>query len=207
MTSRIDLAGRRFGRWTVLSYAGNSQWFCKCQCGTQKKVHGGSLRSGQTHGCVKCHLERGNRRTHGQKRTRLYNIWCGMKARCQNPNEPAYPRYGGRGISVCDQWRHSFEVFRDWALAHGYEDHLTIDRTRNNGPYEPDNCRWATYTEQNRNRRDNKPIIYQGETLLISELAERYQLPADVVKNRIRRYGWPIEKAISTPVRPRASGR
>lgn len=203
MSKRLDLTGQRFGRWLVLSYAGGSKWACRCDCGTEKAVHGSSLRRGISNGCIKCHPAIGNRRTHGEKRTRLYTIWSRMIGRCENSNDEGFPRYGGRGIRVCAEWRQSFEAFRDWALASGYTDRLTIDRRENDGDYEPGNCRWATYTEQNRNRRDNKPIVYQGETVLISELAERHGLPADVVKNRIRRYGWPIEKALSTPVQPR----
>lgn len=123
-----------------------------------------------------------------------------MIGRCENPKDAAYPRYGGRGVKVCAEWRASFETFREWALVNGYSATLTIDRRDNDGAYEPENCRWATYTEQNRNRRNNKPIIYKGETVLIPELAERHGLPADIVKNRIHRYGWSIEKAIGTPV-------
>lgn len=204
MSKRIELAGQRFGRWTVLSYAGAQKWHCRCACGTEKAVYGSSLRAGRSAGCLKCHPALGNRRTHGQSKTRLYNIWCGMIARCENPNERAFSIYGGRGVSVCAKWRASFESFRDWAIANGYSDVLTIDRYPNNsGDYEPGNCRWATYTEQNRNRRDNNPIVYQGRLVLISELAEKYDMPADVVKNRIRRYGWTIEDALTTPVRPR----
>ncbi len=137
---------------------------------------------------------------HGQKRTRLYAIWSGMIARCENPKERAYPRYGGRGIAIHPAWRVDFLEFKSWAEANGYADHLTLDRKDNDGPYAPLNCRWATYIEQNRNRRDNKPVIYKGETVLIPVLAERHGLPADIVKNRIARYGWTIESALTTPV-------
>lgn len=205
MTKRVDMAGRRIGRWLVLSYTSNRKWLCRCDCGLEKEVDGGSLRAGRSAGCIKCHTAEGTRETHGQKRTRLYSIWSGMIARCENSNEPAYMRYGGRGIVICAHWRATFEAFRDWALANGYADHLTLDRENNDGNYEPANCRWSTYTEQNRNRCNNRPIRYLGGTILIPELAERCDLPADVLKNRIRRYGWPIERAISTPVRKRRS--
>lgn len=203
MSARIDMVGQRFGRWTVLSYSGNRTWRCRCDCGTEKNVHGASLRRGATQGCISCHPALGNRLTHGEKRTRLYTIWSGMIDRCENPNADAYPRYGGRGITVCQEWRSSFEVFRDWAHSNGYADHLTIDRIENADGYRPGNCRWATYAQQNRNYGRNNPIEYQGRTVLIGDLAAEHGLPADIVKNRIRRYGWTIEKALSTPVLPK----
>jgi len=207
MTARIDLTGAHFGRWTILSHCGGKKWLCRCACGAEKKVDGSSLRAGRSAGCIKCHTATGTRRTHGGKGSRLYTIWSRMIGRCENPKDAAYNRYGGRGINVCHEWRNSFEAFRNWALTNGYAQDLTIDRKNNNGHYEPNNCRWATYTEQNRNRRDNKSIVYMGERLLIPELAERHGLPADIVKNRIRRYGWSIERAISTPVGPRGGPR
>lgn len=207
MTAKIDIGGLRFGRWVVVAHAGLRLWFCHCDCGTEKAVDAGSLRSGRSSGCIKCHPGRSNRRTHGEKRTRLYNIWSGMKARCENPNEAAYPRYGGRGIMVCTEWRSDFVAFRAWALENGYSPELTIDRRENDLGYSPSNCRWRTYTEQNRNRRNHKPVMFNGKSVLISELADRYGLPADILKNRITRYGWSIEKAISTPVQPRGGAR
>jgi hypothetical protein len=124
-----------------------------------------------------------------------------MINRCENPNSEAYPRYGGRGISICSQWRLSFEDFRDWAIANGYTETLTIDRFPNqDGNYEPANCRWATYAEQNRNSSRNRPVKYQGREVLVCDLAKRVGIPQDILKNRIFRYGWPVEEAVSTPV-------
>lgn len=140
---------------------------------------------------------------HGGKGERLYNIWCKMRARCLRLADPAYPRYGGRGIRVAPEWLNDFAAFRSWAEAHGYEPHLTIDRINNDGHYEPGNCRWSTYAEQNRNYSRNRPILWRGEYRLIGDIAEEHGLPPDVVKNRVRRYGWPIAKALSTPVAPR----
>lgn len=203
MTAHLPLEGKRFGRWSVLSYAGDRKWLCRCDCGTAKTVDGHSITRGLSTGCLGCRPNQSHRRTHGERKTRLYNIWCGMKTRCLNQKDAAYPRYGGRGITICRAWIDSYEAFRDWAMANGYRPHLTIDRENNDGHYEPDNCRWATYAEQNRNYRRNRPIFYGGRHVLIGDLAAEKGLPADVVKNRVRRYGWPIAKALNTPVKPR----
>jgi hypothetical protein len=201
MTRRFIILDEQFGRWTVLSYAGQRYWKCRCQCGTVKEVCGSTLRRGTSTGCLKC--KKGRNPKHGGRRTRLYTIWCRMIGRCENPNDPAFGRYGDRGIKIYRAWRQSFVTFREWAVAHGYTAHLTLDRIDNDKGYGPDNCRWATYKQQNRNRRDNRPIRYYGRLVLISELAERAALPADVVKNRIRRYGWSVRRALKTPVAKR----
>lgn len=201
MTARIDISGKKFGRWTVISYSGNRMWKCVCACGTQKNVDGGSIKAGKTNGCIKCNPGKGNRKTHGQSGSRLYKVWESMIARCYNLHNCAYDRYGARGIIVCEKWKY-FETFYAWALSSGYQSHLTIDRWPNQkGNYEPENCRWATHAEQNRNYSRNRYINYNGRQVLACDLAEEFGLPQDVLKNRIFRYNWPIEKAISVPVR------
>ena len=156
--------GEKYGRLTVLEKTSKKQgtnylYKCKCDCGNIKLVSSGRLGiSTFSCGCYKieCH------RTHNESRTRLYNIWIGMKSRCCNPDNPRYHSYGGRGICICDEWRDSFEKFRDWAYLNGYSEHYTIDRINNNGDYEPQNCRWATDTAQVRNRNPYGEIPYDG---------------------------------------------
>ena len=200
MTARIEMEGQRFGKWTVISYAGSQKWTCRCDCGVERLVDGRSVRHGRSSGCASCREGAHPPVKHGGAGTRLYNIWCGMKARCLNANEPAFERYGARGITICDEWENDFAAFQTWAMSNGYTDNLTIDREDNDGPYSPTNCRWATYAEQNRNYGRNVWIEYEGRRVLIGDLAAEHGLPADLVKNRVRRYGWSIEKALSTPV-------
>lgn len=159
-----ELTGMKFGRWTVIGRAennkkGNTMWHCRCECGKQAIIVGYSLTRGRSKSCGCYHSERVSqankdlKTTHGEKKTRLYRIWKGMKQRCFNPNDKDYEKYGGRGITICDEWKEDFCKFKSWALASGYAQELSIDRIENNGNYEPSNCRWATQSQQNSNRR------------------------------------------------------
>ena len=127
-------------------------------------------------------------------KTRLYSIWDGMKQRCHNPNNKRYFSYGGRGIYVCDEWKNDYKSFEKWALSHGYQEHLTIDRIDNDKGYSPENCRWATRREQYDNLRKTLKINGECARILSIKLGGTKSLVTTRIKNN-----WPIEKAISTP--------
>lgn len=152
-----DLIGKKFGKLTPIEYVAGSKWKCICECGKECVVQTCKLNSRHTTscGCVK----KNNHFVHGKRKTRLYRIWANMKTRCLNPNDPHFERWGGRGITICQEWEHNFQAFYDWAISNGYSDDLSIDRIDVNGNYEPSNCRWATAKEQNNNKRNVKKVI------------------------------------------------
>lgn len=138
--------------------------------------------------------------THGKRHTRLYRIWLQMKNRCFNENGERYKDYGARGITVCNEWRNNFQAFYDWSMSNGYSDNLTIDRIDNDKGYSPDNCRWATVKEQNRNSRRCDMISYHGETHCLREWSEVLGISYSALRNR-KNYGWSVERMMETPVR------
>ena len=204
-----DLTGHRFGNLTVAERVGTDKtinvfWICKCDCGnTTLPVTASALKSGFVEDCGHCVKSQAKKHYPKitAKKTRLYNTWCAMKVRCYNQDSEKFNRYGGRGITVCEEWKNSFQAFYEWAMSHGYSDELTIDRIDNDGNYEPSNCRWITNKEQQNNRSNNKLISYNGKTLNISQWAELTNIPASVLYCRIYKYGWDFEKAINTPLR------
>lgn len=141
------------------------------------------------------------RKSHGKQPARLYRIWSNMKSRCTNPNADNYSFYGGRGIMVCTEWRDDFIPFRDWAIANGYADNLTLDRIDNDGDYCPSNCRWETHLRQCNNTRRNHMLTFQGKTHTISEWARIIGMKPDTLERRINAWGWPVEQALTTSVR------
>ena len=211
---RKEIAGQRFGRLVAVTdvgktAAGRRLWLFKCDCGKEKHLPSAEVtgKNGpRSCGCLRKEImERQQQasRTHCGSKTRLYSIWRSMKKRCYTPSTHEFNNYGGRGITVCEEWLNSFEAFRDWALSNGYADNLTLDRKRSDGNYEPSNCRWATWTEQERNRRNVRMVQYSNETLTLTELSERTGVPYPVLYGRVVRRGWGVEAAISTPVNER----
>lgn len=192
--------GAKFGKLTVIQIlenpiTGRTRYLCQCQCGDFRIVSEVAARTGRVTscGCVKTspgYVEKG----------RLYSCWRDMKGRCQNPRNTSYYYYGGRGIKVCPEWQ-TYAVFHEWAMANGYADHLTLDRIDFNGDYSPENCRWATMKEQNRNKRGCHMI--GGKCL--AQWAEELGTSASTIRCRIKS-GWTIHDAITTPVKKRQKG-
>ena len=201
-----DLKGQKYNRLLVIGDAikkdGVYYCPCKCDCGNEALVRKDALVRGKTKSCG---CLRGKHPTNSKysKRSRLYHVWYGMKRRCENPKDISYHRYGGRGITVCEEWSNSYEAFVDWAMESGYDPNskhkeCTLDRIDNNGNYEPSNCRWANMTVQSNNRRNSVLITYQGETLTVAEWAKKVGLNHGALLNRINQ-GWDIEVALTTP--------
>ena len=204
MGSFIDLTGKRFGRLTVIkrteSTNHNIKWLCKCDCGNEKSVFGIDLTQGKTAscGCIRKEMVIQKNTKHGYAHTRLHNEWTGIKQRCFNVKNQAYKNYGGRGITMCDEWKDNFFVFYEWAMNNGYQDDLTIDRIDNNGNYEPSNCRWTDRITQANNTRVNRRIEYKGETRTLKEWARIKNIGYGKLQARFIR-GWTTEKALETP--------
>lgn len=196
-----DLTGRRFGRLTVIRKTnqrgpdGGIIYECICDCGNKCFVWGNKLTrknhsAKRSCGC----LQKEKHNPHGDSGTILFHKWTGMKDRCYNKNAKQYKSYGGRGISVCKEWKENFYAFREWALKSGYKDGLSIDRIDVNGNYCPDNCRWITMQEQQKNKRNVKKITWNGETHTIPEWSEILGIKYATLWSRIHN-GIPIDIA------------
>lgn len=196
---RLEIIGEPFtkgeGRKTRLYYP------CRCRCGTKKAVRQDGLKGGTTTscGCAQRDAVVRSCTTHGEARSRLHNTRANVIQRCHNPKFPGYADYGGRGIFVCQEWRDSYEPFRDWAMASGYRDDLEIDRIDNDGPYSPENCRWTTRRVQTRNTRRNRNYTAFGETKCLTDWANdpRCELSVGALANRLK--AWDMEQALTTP--------
>lgn len=201
----MDITGQRFGRWSVvrkidgLSKSRHSRFECRCDCGTTKIVLGYKLRRGASLscGCLANELSSQRSHQHGMTKHHLFPTWSGMMARCYRPTNPAFPRYGGRGIYVCERW-HDVTLFiadnEDTALPG-----LSIDRVDNDGPYSPENTRWATRGDQSRNRRSNVLLTHDGRTMPLFDWAREVGIAPRTLWRRIRQSGWSAERAITTP--------
>lgn len=207
MSKFIDLTGQKFGYWTVIERAtnnnkGEARWLCRCECGALKVVLGSSLRRGLSTNCGCKRLEKFKKSNtkHGKRQHPLYVVWVDIKRRCLNKNDSAYVYYGGRSITICNEWIDNFENFYNWSIKNGYKKGLSIDRIDTNGNYEPKNCRWTNAKTQARNRRNNFNITYNGQTKCLSEWSEILGINRGTLKSRILRSKWSIEKAFNTPI-------
>lgn len=172
---------------------------CRCDCGSHVIARANAL-GGDSKSCG-C-WRRDEKVTHGMHGTPLYRAWRGIFTRCYNENSEKYPRYGGRGIRLCAHW-HSFSEFSAWSLANGYAPGLSLDRIDNNGHYDPDNCRWATWLQQNNNRSNTVLVTAFGDTMSLGDWTRdpRCAIPCrNTLWRRIRKLGWTPEKAMTQPL-------
>lgn len=207
-----DISGQRFGRLVAIRAEKDSSgrryvWECQCDCGSIVSVPSISLTTGgkKSCGCIKREMLQKRNAKHGHSNERLYKVWKGMKSRCYNPHHKSYDKYGGRGITVCDEW-HDYAAFREWAYANGYDEkadyqQCSLDRIDVNGNYSPGNCRWADAFTQVVNTQKTLKLSYRGETKSLPEWAKEYGLCKEALAYRIKS-GWDIEKALTTPTRP-----
>lgn len=192
---RHELAGKRFGAWTVLEYVGDSYWKVQCDCGSIAERDAYSLEQGLSLGCKRCRHHRDE-----LLHTPEHHVWKDLFDRCYNPNERGFKNYGGRGIKVCERW-HGKDGFRNFLEDMGKRPskHHQLDRIDNDTSYSPENCRWATRKENNRNRGDNRIIEMDGEKKCLTEWCEIYNIRKDCVAGRLAR-GWSVDEAFKKPI-------
>lgn len=193
--------GMKFGRLTVIGFKHKGKkwyWECNCECGGKVVQQAYAIRNGHTLSCGCYQKERASEAnlTHGQTETRLYRIYNGMKNRCYNEKQSNYRNYGARGIHICEKWLNNFQAFYDWAVSNGYADDLSIDRIDNTKGYSPDNCKWATRAEQQRNTTRNNLFTYAGRTQTITDWAKERGLNFHTVEHRIHRKGMSVKDAL-----------
>lgn len=204
MSKPIDLTGNRYGKLVVIARAytsndGSLYWKCLCDCGNTKLVRAGNLRTGAVKSCGCLRKEIKPTLRHNMTGTRIYSIWAGMKNRCYNKNEPAYKRYGGRGIRMCNEWKDVPDHFFEWAYKNGYTDNLTIERIDVDGDYCPENCTWIPRNKQQANRSYCRMYTYNGKTQNLTQWCYELGIPYKQVHNRINKLGWSFERSISEP--------
>lgn len=217
MPVKIIPIGTRFSKLTILSVAPpwidssgirHSRSLCCCDCGNRKEILNASLKRGATTSCGCYHSKvTRSKAIHGYNREGnrhpLYDCWNSMLRRCQNPKNPAYHDYGGRGITVCKRWQ-TFKNFLEDML-YGYRRDLTIERIDNNKGYSKGNCKWETRKGQMLNRRNAHLLTFNGQTMNLSTWAEKIGVPYQVLSQRVGKLGWPVERALTTALTSRGS--
>lgn len=207
-----NLIGQKFGRLTVIgrdedhiypSGKRRARWICQCSCKDHNivSVLQTGLKNGHNNSCGCLRKENTSKmfKKTGNSETRLYYIWCSMKARCENPNNISYKNYGGRGIKVCSEW-HDYSNFEKWALTNNYQDGLSIERKNVNDNYCPENCTWITLKEQCWNKQNTIYVNYNGEKIKLHDLCEKFDADYTLVKSRIKNYGFTVKEALTLPL-------
>ena len=209
----LDLTGQRYGYLTVLGLielrpiirngkqSGNAHiWLCKCDCLREAKVSASALRRAQTRscGCYSISLRKLRARKHGGRWLPEYGVWGDMRRRCYHTRSKQYPRYGGRGIVVCERWNDFAAFLADMGPRPSPEH--TLDRIDNEGSYSPENCRWATPKQQANNRSSNRMITAFGKTQTLTQWADEMGMAKYILIHRLG-YGMPVERALTQPIR------
>lgn len=193
MSRFIDISGQKFnfltvtGRFTRVNR--RTLWDCVCDCGNKTTVDATKIKSGHTKSCgcyLKIFCKKHGHALDGKDRTSEYNAWGAMIQRCCNPSNRRYKRYGGRGITICDRWKDSYENFYSDMGAKPSPD-MSLDRINNNGNYEPSNCRWATITQQNRNLSRNRHIEHNGVTMVLAEWSRKLNVSQGVINTWMKK--------------------
>lgn len=195
-----NLVGMRFGKLTVIEKVGRvnhaNLWHCKCDCGNEVDCYQQNLERGSSTscGCLRSYYAKKSRNCHGESTSILYKKWTSIKTRCYNPKSHNYKDYGGRGITMCDEWL-DFWSFREWSYTNGYKDGLSIERKDVNGNYCPENCEWITLDEQQSNKRTNTFIEYGGKKQTAAQWARELGIGKDTITYRVRA-GWTPEECL-----------
>jgi len=197
----IDLTGQTLGHWHVIRFHSVSKggkrtlFLCRCKCGKEQLVQSNDLRSGHSRSCLLC--ARRAQRTHGKSKIPEYRVWINMQRRCRVTKIPLYSSHAGRGIAVCERWSNFENFFEDMGPRPSPKH--SIERIDNDDDYCPENCRWATKTEQSRNTRRNRLLTHDGKTLCLTEWAEILWVKPYTLRNRLAS-GWSVERTFTTPV-------
>lgn len=202
-----DITGQKFGKLTAIkldhikSYSTSTKryWLCKCKCGNYSIVEQGQLTRGKTKSCG-CIQKEYFKTKHNLRNSKIYETWSNIKKRCYNARSTRYKWYGAKNIKMCDEWKNDFKTFYDWSINNGYKEPLTIDRIDVNGNYEPNNCRWVDWKQQQQNKNSNINITYKNQTKCIAEWARIFNINRATLQWRIKQ-GWKIDEALTTPVK------
>lgn len=197
--------GQVFGRWLVLRRGPDHftprgkprvRWTCRCECGNSSDVLASSLRRGASRscGCLQREIATQMKLKHGESNTLFYDMWVHIKQRCQNPDNVSFRHYGARGITVCDRWL-DYTAFKA-DMEPSYQPGLTIDRIDNDGPYSPENCRWATAEVQMRNQRKTVRVRWDGKQVPLADLADKHGVDRMIAWSRLKVLGWTAAQAV-----------
>lgn len=201
---KLNLVGKKINHLTVLECVGHKGkkvlWKCLCDCGKYVYANTNALTGNHTIscGCWKRNQLINRNTKHNQSKTKLYNVWIAIKKRCNNNTDTNYPRYGGRGIKICNEWENDYNAFYQWSINNGYCEGLTIDRIDNNGDYTPLNCRWTNKYKQANNRSNNRIITINHISKTIAEWCRFYNTSETMIRARLSN-GWEPIKALTTP--------